>query len=124
MLDAMTQSTRLFPVYSRKLSFEASQTPQKDLQLLLMLYCSAVNTAVLVHPGNYVECPEHTLRCLCTQGSAGFFRSFEQVCVSRQQRIGGIRQQHPAFQFPMYFFLFCYRSRSELLLTSPHICLF
>ena len=89
ILDAMTHWTRLFPVYSQKLSFEASQIPQKFLQLPLMVYCSAVNTPFLVHPGNYVECQELTVDRFYTPGSQVIFRSFEHVSVSRKQRIGG-----------------------------------
>ena len=89
MLDALINWTTLFPVYSQKMSFEASQIPQKCLQLPLMVYCSAVNTPFLVHPGNYVECQELTVGRLFTQGSPVIFRSFEHDSVSRKQRIGG-----------------------------------
>ena len=107
MLDVMTHWTRLFPVYSQKLqklSFEASQIPQKYVQLLLMAYCSAVSTPFLVHPDNYIECQEPAVGRLCTPGSAVIFRSFEHVCVSRKQRIGGSNSSTQYFKSLYSFF--------------------
>ena len=69
-----------------------------------MVYCSAVNTPILVNPGNYVECQVHTVGPLCTRGSPVIFRSFEHVSVSRNHRIGGDPTAAPSISSPSLLF--------------------